>query len=260
MNAQDTLAQLYDAHHSLHREDLPFWLDLARRARGPILELGCGTGRILLPILEAGLSAVGLDRDRHMLNVLRKKSAHRAPAAPVIQADMAAYRLDRRFDLIILPCNTLSTLDNPTRLSMLNRAAEHLTPGGIFAASLPNPWLLSSLPLHADLEFEESFTLPPDGCSVQVSSAWEQDTAMFKLYWQYDLSTPSGKVEQYSVTSIHQLISASQYLAEIEAAGLKIIAQYGEFNRRPFARRARFLIILAQKTGELENTLSRSVP
>lgn len=249
MNNPKILAQLYDAHHQRHLEDIPFWLTLAQRADDPVLELGCGTGRVLLTLREAGFSVFGLDRDANMLAVLKEKSPNPRQSPPVFLADMSAYHLNHRFGLVILPCNTLSTLEDTTRLRMFDLAAEHLSRGGFFATSLPNPRLLSSLPKHAELEFEESFTLAVDGSTVEVSSAWEHDDQMFKLYWQYDLSTPSGKHERVTATSTHKLLPAAQYAAELEAAGLSIVEQYGDFNLRPFTRRSRSLIILAQKPG-----------
>lgn len=247
MNIPSLLAQLYDAHHQLHQEDVPFWLALAQRANGSILELGCGTGRILLRLREAGYSVFGLDRDANMLTVLKQKFNPTSQPPPVFQADMSAYHLNHRFGLIILPCNTLSTLEDTTRLKMFDLAVEHLSPGGFFATSLPNPRLLSSLTKHAELEFEESFTLPFNGSPVQVSSAWEHDDEIFKLYWQYDYSTPLGELEQQTAISTHRLISASQYVAELEAAGLSNVERYGDFNLHPFTRRSRSLILIAQK-------------
>ena len=120
MNTPRMLAQLYDAHHQQHIEDIPFWLELARLADGPVLELGCGTGRILLPMLEAGLPVVGLDLDWNMLAVLTEKNHAAKQPPPVIQADMAAFHFNQRFSLIILPCNTLSTLEETARISMLS--------------------------------------------------------------------------------------------------------------------------------------------
>lgn len=247
INKQRVLAQIYDAHHQLHLEDLSFWLELAQQAAGPILELGCGTGRILLPFLEVGLDVTGLDRDENMLAVLREKSKSIGQSPCILQADMAAFHLQQRFALIILPCNTLSTLEDATRLNMFDRVSEHLTPGGIFATSLPNPNLLASLPTHAELEYEESFPHPTDGSTVQVSNAWDHDTETFRLYWQYDIAAPSGKPEQLIATSTHQLIPAIQYFSEIEHAGLRIVNTYGDFNHRPFTRRSRNLVVLGQK-------------
>ena len=57
------LARLYHAHHSRNLEDLPFWQELARQQGSPILELGCGSGRVLLPLARAGYNVVGLERE-----------------------------------------------------------------------------------------------------------------------------------------------------------------------------------------------------
>lgn len=241
-------ALLYDAHHQRHLEDLPFWLELARNAKGPILELGCGTGRILLPLLENDLPAIGLDLDADMLAVLQEKSQLAKPSTPLIRADMAAFHFSDRFSLIILPCNTLSTLRETARMAMLELVAYHLAPGGLFAASIPNQLLLASLPRQVDPEIEESFIHPIDGTVVQVSNAWEHNEKLFTLHWQYDHQRADGSQEQYSATSSHNLIPASQYIAEFEVAGLTILHQYGDFKRRPFTRRAHSLIIVACKS------------
>ena len=82
----------------------------AHRQNGPILELGCGTGRIFQPLAQEGLPMIGLDLDDEMLAHLHKNSSLAQPA--VFQADMAAFRLARHSTLIILPCNTFSTLDS----------------------------------------------------------------------------------------------------------------------------------------------------
>ena len=94
---------LYHAHHSLHPEDLSFWLELAQEQPGPLLELGCGSGRVLLPLLESGSQAYGLDNDLEMLRFLRGNlSPDSHPAPLVFQADMAHFHLALQFSLIIL--------------------------------------------------------------------------------------------------------------------------------------------------------------
>lgn len=247
MNETRRLAYLYDAHHQRHLEDLPFWLDLARQANGPVLELGCGTGRILLPVLKSGKPIVGLDRDAQMLAVLIENGRKANLSPSVIQADMSAFSLAQRFSLIILPCNTLSTLDDETRVAMLQLVALHLKPGGIFAAGLPNPRLLSSLPPLAEPEPEESFPLPFNGSPVGVSSSWEHDRDTFTLYWFYDLAAGDQVAERFTASTTHRLIPLAQYLTEFQAAGLIIQHKYGDFNRRPFSHHSSNLIILAQK-------------
>ena len=134
------LAQLYHAHHNRHSNDLPFWLKLAARQNGPILELGCGTGRVLIALARAGYPAYGLDHDAEMLTLLQLKAgSDPASRCHFFQADMAAFHLARLFSLILLPCNTLSTLPTGTRHAALTHIRQHLSPNGLFAASLPEP-------------------------------------------------------------------------------------------------------------------------
>ncbi|HWQ84289.1 MAG TPA: class I SAM-dependent methyltransferase [Anaerolineales bacterium] len=247
MNSSLKLAYLYAAHTQRHLEDLPFWLGLAHQADGPILELGCGTGRILLSVLQSGLPIIGLDRDPDMLAVLKEKSCKAQKSPAIVQADMSAFNFEQLFSLIILPCNTISTLSDSSRVTMLNAVVDHLAEGGIFATSLPNPLLLSNLPEHAEPEIEESFPHPLDGAPVKVSSSWEHDQHTFSILWDYEYGLPSGDIEHLTLTSSHGLIPISQYLAEFETAGLNILHQYGDFNKRLFNRRANSLIFVAQK-------------
>ncbi|MGH7151237.1 MAG: methyltransferase domain-containing protein, partial [Planctomycetota bacterium] len=89
--------------------DLPygreFYLGLARQARGPTLEVGCGTGRVLLRLLEAGLDVEGLDLHAPMLERLKEKARAKGLPARVFEGDMRGFRLPRRYALVVIPCN-----------------------------------------------------------------------------------------------------------------------------------------------------------
>src|SRR4030042_1817899 len=105
------LPLLYHTHHLLNPEDIPFWLDLAAHNPNSLLELGCGTGRVLFPLVQAGHDAWGLDYDFEMLSFLRSNlPAELLPRLRVLQADFTHFRLAMRFGLILMPCNTFSTL------------------------------------------------------------------------------------------------------------------------------------------------------
>ena len=237
------LPLLYHAHHSLHPEDLPFWLDLAKQQGGPILELGCGTGRVLESLSEAGYDVQGLDYDRSMLLFLRS----RLPAAQVFQADMGHFRLEKRFALILLPCNTYSTLPAETRRLTLERVSEHLLPGDLFAASLPSLSSLMDLPAHGEPVVEEIFLHPESGNPVQASSSWKRSTRSFSMSWHYDHLLPDGTVERVSMQVRHSLLSAGEYIGEFRAAGLKVRWIYGDFDRSEFTRESLSLILIAGK-------------
>jgi SAM-dependent methyltransferase len=240
------LARLYHAHHARHLEDLPFWLELARQQGGPVLELGCGSGRILLPLARDGYTSVGLERDPDKLSTLREAmEPELADRVELIRGDMAAFALGQRFPLIILPCNTISTLSAAQRQATLACIHRHLQPEGLFAASLPNPALMKELPLHSEAEIEESFSHPLDGEPVQVSSAWERRGQSLTIYWHYDHLLPDGRVERVSTQVSHTLAHVDAYLAELEAAGLSLVECFGDFDRSTYSPQAPYLILLA---------------
>jgi SAM-dependent methyltransferase len=238
---------LYHAHHSLHSEDLVFWLDLAAKLPGPILELGCGSGRILIPLAQAGCTVVGLDNDPGMLSLLKTQLAPEiSQNVRVIQADFTHYHLEQNFGLIFMACNTYSTLAPDGRRSTLDCVRRHLQPGGVFAASLPNPDWLRSLPARSPVEVEEIFPHPLDGEPVQVSSAWRRTRREFILDWYYDHLLPDGTVERLAVQLKHDLTSVEDYLDEVRLAGFRQVQTLGGFDRSPFTVESPELIILAE--------------
>jgi SAM-dependent methyltransferase len=241
---------LYQAHHSRHSEDLPFWLKLAIRQNGSILELGCGTGRVMIALARLGFTTYGLDHDAEMLALLQLQvSPELASRCHFFQADMAAFHLAQSFALILLPCNTLSTLPAETRRAALACIRQHLSPDGLFAASLPNPAVLRRLPQRAEVEIEEIFPHPMDGEPVQVSSTWQRSAGHFTHTWHYDHLLPDGRVERFSAQVRHTLLPTESYADEFRQAGLRIETLYGDFDQTSYTENSPSLIVLAQASG-----------
>lgn len=237
---------LYHAHHFHYTEDLSFWSGLAQRQGGPILELGCGTGRVLVSLAREGYPVYGLDSDAGMLaTLLEYLPPDLTSTCHIFQADMSTFHLARGFPLILLPCNTLSTLSAGERQAMMKCTYRHLQPGGLFATSLPNPAVLAALPERSDPEMEELFPHPLDGEPVQVSSAWERTPDGFIVRWLYDHLLPNGRVDRLDVQAIHTLTSAETYLEELGAAGLTIFSIHGDFDGSPYTPDSPFLLIVA---------------
>ena len=242
------LPVLYHAHHSRQEEDLSFWSDLASRQGDPILELGCGTGRILVPLLKAGNIIYGLDNDFGMLRFLRGSlPAELKSSVGVYQADMTAFHIKLAFSLIMIPCNTYSTLTSAARALVLEGARRHLLPIGIFAVSIPNPLFLRNLPASSETELEDDFLHPQTGDPVQVSSAWQRTAQQFRLKWYYDLLQPNGQVRRLQVETNHFLVQVSTYLSEFETAGLSVVDMLGDYDGSAFTEEAPFLILLARR-------------
>jgi SAM-dependent methyltransferase len=225
---------------------LPLWLDLAAQTGDPVLELGCGTGRVLIPLAQAGHRVTGIDHDPAMLKFLQANIGSQFDPTPILViADISEFRLAAQFPLVILPCNTFSTLGEDKRLACLECVHKHLKPGGLYAFSIPNPEVMNDLPKRAEAELEDEFIHPQTGYPVQVSNSWWRTEHIFNVTWTYDQLLPDGRVERLTVETAHQIVSTDTYLDEIKSTGMKVIATYGDFDRSEYSCESPYLICLA---------------
>jgi SAM-dependent methyltransferase len=238
---------LYHAHHQKYQEDIPFWQALASEGAGPVLELGCGTGRVLLPLQWKGLAVFGLDINYHMLAMLKAEETE----VRVFQANLLQFHLGLKFSLIFLACNTWSTFPASERAMALEVICQHLVPGGVFAASLPNPNVLLDLGESEGIEPEVTITHPDTGNPVQVSSDWQVDQISADLKqvtftWHYDHLIPDGQVERATYHNHHWAAPAQTYIDEFSQKGL-IVRSWGDFTRVPYEGSSPYLIIAGKK-------------
>src|SRR6266404_7491436 len=102
------------------RTDKGFYLARARETKGPVLELGCGTGRILVPIAQAGVDITGLDGSPAMLDLCRVSLRDAALSNEVVPGDMRNFDLGRKFALITIPFRPFQhLLDPPDQVACL---------------------------------------------------------------------------------------------------------------------------------------------
>lgn len=140
----------HDVECGSYGADLPLWEELAERCGGPVLELGCGTGRVGLHLARRGHHVYGLDRDRELLAVLAERAADLRPsgvgkksAAVVepsvvpVQADARSFELAEPVALALAPTHLLQLLPSKAeRTECLQSVAAALRPGGLLAASI----------------------------------------------------------------------------------------------------------------------------
>ena len=145
MDPYDSWARVYDSIYSYVREDIPFYVDLAKKSGGPVLELGCGTGRVTVPIVEAGVEIVGLDSSAAMLEAASRKLERLSPGGSVTLArgDMARLpaEYEGRFSLVIVPFRGfLSLLTVPEQEQTLEGVRRSLAHGGrlVFNVFVPD--------------------------------------------------------------------------------------------------------------------------
>jgi len=119
--------------------DIEFYLGLAQEAKGPVLELGCGTGRVTIPIARAGVSVLGIDRASSMLVVASKRAAG-ITCVDWVQTDMRAFTLSLRFGLIFVAYRGFQhLLSQADQRACLRRVFAQLLPGGRLALNIVNP-------------------------------------------------------------------------------------------------------------------------
>jgi SAM-dependent methyltransferase len=140
VRSYSTSAKYYDDAYAVKSDlvDLSFYMDLAKKAGGPVLEIGCGTGRVLLPIARQGIEIHGIDNSLPMLSVLKNRLKKEAPEirqnVRIHRGDMRHFRLNRKYSLVIMPFRPLQhmcTMDDQAHA--LTSAAFHLKKDGIFA-------------------------------------------------------------------------------------------------------------------------------
>ncbi|MBL6965822.1 MAG: class I SAM-dependent methyltransferase [Anaerolineales bacterium] len=229
------LPLLYHTHHTIEAEDIPFWLAQAEKFPGPILELGCGTGRVLIPLAQTGARLFGVDKDAQMLAFLRAtlSEAHTAQIN-LIRGDFRHFCLTSRFALILMPCNTFSTLAVADRQAVLNRVRLHSQPGACFVVSMPNPLFLAELPQTGDPEVELIFSHPLTENPVEVSSEWQHRKHGVAFQWHYDHIFPDGRIKRQSLTAYHLHQKIENVYVAFKKAGLEIIATHGDYDGEEF--------------------------
>jgi ubiquinone/menaquinone biosynthesis C-methylase UbiE len=140
------IADLYD-HIVPYRDrpDIAFFVEAASEAGSPVLEVGCGTGRVLIATARAGLVVVGLDLSPHMLTMCRRKLRHEPEAVQsrvqLVQADMRKFELDQLFTLATVPFRPFQHLMTVEELSCLASIRRHLVDGGALILDMFNPSL-----------------------------------------------------------------------------------------------------------------------
>jgi SAM-dependent methyltransferase len=240
----DEFAPLYD-HVIPYRDrpDVAFFVGLCRAARGPVLEMGCGTGRVLLPCAKAGASMIGVDLSTRMLDVCRRKLLEEPPEVQrrveLLYGDMRTFDLGRTFELITLPFRSfqhLLTVDD--QRAALRALRAHLVPGGRLVLDVFNP----SLPLIADERWLRTPLVEPPVALPDGRRLMRQFRIVGRDYIEqiqevefvYEVTGPGDQVvRQAGVTRLRYLFrfEAEHLLAR---EGFEVEAVYADYERRPY--------------------------
>jgi SAM-dependent methyltransferase len=199
-------------------DDVPFYVDLAREAAAsglPVLELGCGTGRVTIPIARAGVEVVGLDSSPAMLGIARRKAAAVGADVTWVEGDMRDFALDQRFGLVIIPFRSfLHLLTDADQEACLACVRRHLIPGGRFALNFFVPRFAGR-------------TARQEGSSVKPPAPF-----ISRIYDSMRL----------------RYVLRDEMEATLQRAGFEVEALYGWFDKRPFTDESSEMVWLARSS------------
>lgn len=224
------------------RPDVGFYVEAARQAQGPVLELGCGTGRVLLPVARAGCEVVGLDSSSVMLDLCQKKLAQE-PAdvrarVQLVEADMRQFDLGRAFSLLTIPFRSFQhLLTVEDQLACLNTIHRHLVPGGRVILDVYDPYLprLVDEKYLVELDEEPPFSMPDGRRVIRRSLLVGRDLArqILEVEFTYAVTHPDGRREQLGYRFPMRYFFRFEVEHLLARSGFQVEAVHADFNKSP---------------------------
>ena len=249
----DDFPRLYDLDTADLVDDLDFYVALAQRMGGPVLEIGCGTGRVLVPLAEAGFQVTGVDVDPRMLARARERVARvcLGDRVTLVEADARTLSLYEHFALAIIPLNSfLHFTSDDDQLECLRAIRRHLRRGGLAVVDLPSPdaALLGEVGGQVVLEWVRRD--PETGAEVSKLRSQRVDTArqIVELTLLFDeAGTDSLRRRTYTLPLRYVYRRELELL--LEKCGFVLETIYGGYDLSDYASDSLKLIALARAEG-----------
>lgn len=240
----DAYAPFYDWENAqtLGRRDVPFWRRVASAAAGPVLELGCGTGRVSLPLARAGVHLVGIDRSEPMLDRARKRIRK---SLRLVRGDIRSLPFeDETFPMVLAPYGILQSLIRPRDLTAtLASVARVVAPGGTFGIDL-----VPDVPKWREYKNRVQLRGRAGGAQLTLIESVRQDPKRhLTTFEQKYIERKDGHSREHRFDLIFRTLSVRQMTRQLEKAGFRVDAVLGDYRGRPWDDRADVWIIMAKK-------------
>jgi ubiquinone/menaquinone biosynthesis C-methylase UbiE len=234
VSAYDAFAPIYDEWAAHMTEDVPFYVELAREADGPVVELAVGSGRVAVPVAqETGRRVIGIDSSPAMLAAAGERAAAAGVELDLREGDMRDLELDEPAALVYSPFRSLLHLRGwVDKRRVFERVAAALRPGGRFAWNA--------------FVFDHEFAARHDGLASRHGDLWEY-TEYVAADSRIDATVFVGEPGADPRTVSLWWCTRSEWEGLIETAGLEVEALYGWFDRRPFDDRSPEFVWIARR-------------
>lgn len=236
--------EFYDLEqHRYDAQALAFYLDYAAKAQGPILEPMCGTGRFLIPMLQAGFEVEGFDASDHMLDALKQKYARiNSNQPPVWQQFVQDFDADKQYQLIFIPYGSWGLItDLNDSINGLENMYRHLAVGGKFIVEIET---VASVPSSCGVWCRGLHTRA-DGSAIAINTlaSYDEATQIFRSMCRYE-SIVQGHVVATETEDYQQYLYRFTQIDELlESVGFAEIKKYRDYEKNPVVDQSTHTII-----------------
>jgi SAM-dependent methyltransferase len=249
VNPFDRFARLYDWEHDRYLADVDVHLAFARRFGGPVLELACGTGRLLAPLALAGLTCTGVDSSEAMLERARQRFVKLGLEPVLVAQRIEALNLEDRFRTILLGLDSFGLLiRRDDQVRTLRGARAHATHDGRLVLDVSNGNLRGSSEAQEELLHDMTLPDPETGRPItkfilrRPNAAEQVDELMFF----YDEQDERGYLRRTMVELRLRWFTRNELELLLQAAGWQIDELYGNYDLEPFGPTSDRLLIVAR--------------
>jgi SAM-dependent methyltransferase len=246
-SSYDRIAHLYDVDmaRNMAFDDVALYVDQAARAGGPVLELGCGNGRILLELVERGIDAVGIDCSPRMLTELGRKACGRGLRARTCLMDARQLGFVDAFATVLCPYSLITYMSSVSdRQRMLAETFAALAPGGnaIADAFVPRPTVL-----------QDDFAV--DYCRAVGTTFLTRSKRVIaiapgvhRVERRYELATRDGKIiERIDTLEKIRPLAPHELVQDLRRSGFEIEREWWDYGARPDGDGAQFYTVSARR-------------
>jgi len=247
----DDYARFYDWENArtMGRQDVRFWQDFARREGAPVLELGCGTGRVLMPVARTGVTAVGIDRSEPMLEHARRrvKRLRVAERPGLVRGDIRNLPFGKAtFSAVMAPYGILQSLTKERDLAAtLSESARVLRRGGTLGIDL-----VPDLPAWDEYNNRARLRGKLNGTAGHVSlveSVRQDRRRRLTIFDQEYVEKRGRQVRRHRFSLTFRTLPLPEMVERVEKAGFRVTAVLGDYRGRAWDLRADVWLLLASR-------------
>lgn len=249
MSDYDLFARLYDLEHRDYVDDVELYRNYAARCHGPVLELGCGAGRVSLALSQTGFDVVGVDDSAAMLSLARDHAIDAGLSERIRfeRMDVRSLELTDRFALAAYPLNGfIHLLTVKDQMSALRGVHRVLLPGGFLVIDLPNPHTVFTADADGQLYLRSRFTsLKGNTILCMTSAQTDLASQVQRLTLVYDEVGRGGQVQRTTVETELRFVYRYEMEHLLCRAGFEVDAVCGTYDLDPYESDSPIMLFVA---------------